>query len=65
MTMCDVAQRLEDRGIAIGRKEGRAEGVDRMSKLVTHLLKQGNPVDAERAASDPEFREQMFKALNL
>lgn len=60
-TMCDVAQRLEERGVA----KGRTEGMDRVSKLVNFLAKQGKTDEILKVTSDPKYRDQMLKTFNM
>ena len=72
-TMCDVAQMLEDRGMAKGMAQGMAQGIaqgqeqgmDRVSKLINHLAKQGKTDEILKVTSDTEYRDQMLKALNM
>ena len=64
-TMCDVAQMLEDRGIAKGIAQGQEQGMDRVSKLINHLAKQGKTDEILKVTSDTEYRDQMLKALNM
>ena len=49
----------------IGREEGLAEGEQRLGALMTRLLSLGKTDDAFKAASDPEFRNQLYKQYNL
>ena len=74
-TMCEVAQKLEERGMIKGEAKGRAEGeakgraegsidgMNRLSKLVNHLARQGKTDEILKVTSDPEYRDQMLKAF--
>ena len=48
-----------------GREEGRAEGELRLSALMSKLLSSGKTEEAKMAASDPSFRNQLYKQYNL
>ncbi|MGN0376704.1 MAG: transposase [Suilimivivens sp.] len=47
------------------RAEGRAEGSERMSRLVILLTEQSRTEDLVRAAKDTSYREVLFKELNI
>lgn len=53
------------KGLAEGRAEGRAEGERRIALLMTKLKELGLVEDAFKAASDPEFRNKLYKEYNL
>ena len=44
-----------------GRKEGRKEGENQLGQLMSLLLKQGKVAEAGKAASDPEYRNQLYE----
>ena len=46
-------------------EEGRAEGADRMARLVEMLLKAGRTDDLQKASTDPVYREQLFKEFGI
>ena len=48
-----------------GRREGRLEGQDMISSLMERLLSAGRIEEAKRAASDPEYREQLLRELSM
>lgn len=52
-------------GRAEGLAEGRAEGERRIALLMTKLKELGLVEDAFKAASDPEFRNKLYKEYNL
>ena len=66
---CDVLDRVENRGIEIGRKEGReegkTEGEDNFVLLYQKLYSQGRSEDFERACDDKQYREQLKKELGI
>ena len=47
------------------REEARTEGEQRMGALITKLREQGLIDDAFKAASDPEYRNKLYKQYNL
>lgn len=52
-------------GREVGLAEGRAEGTNRMARLVEALLNANRYDDAKKAASDEDFREKLFREFNL
>ena len=52
-------------GVAIGEAKGEAKGKHLMGKLMTILFQQGKLEEANRAASDDAYCEQMLKEYNL
>lgn len=73
ISMCELLDKIENRGIEFGKKEGRLEGrlegrfegESRMSKLFLILMKEGKITEAKRAAEEDEFREKMFKEYGI
>ncbi len=67
--MCDVLDRVEARGVAIGEARGVAigekRGESRLAALMDKLLSLGRVDDARRAAKDEKFRADLFKELNI
>ena len=63
--MCNLSTAIENQGINKGRAEGRAEGVDLMSKLVKILLAEKRYSDAEKASDDAEYRDQLLRKYKL
>ena len=41
--------------------EGKAEGMDNLSKLINHLAKQGLTDEILKVTSDETYRDQMLK----
>lgn len=67
--MCDVADRIEKKGIAKGRAEGRAEGreegEEKMSKLVSVLLEKQDYAAIQKVTEDPEIRKEYFSRYGI
>ena len=64
--MCDVAQRLEDRGIQIGIEEGRAEERVKCNQIIYSLVEEKS-ISMEKGAEKLEIsveklKDDMFKA---
>ncbi|MDO5135257.1 MAG: hypothetical protein Q4D55_04320 [Eubacteriales bacterium] len=49
----------------LGRKEGREEGLDRMSCLMRLLKENGRMDDMQRSWSDKKLLNQLFKEYNI
>ena len=68
-TMCDVLDRIENRGFRngqeIGQEKGMKMGENKMAKLVSTLLALGRMVDIERVAADPEYREALYQEFGI
>ena len=54
-----------EEGRTEGRQEGRQEGETRLGRLIERLFALGRGQDAARAASDPEYRRQLYEALDI
>ncbi|MFG6320600.1 MAG: hypothetical protein K1W41_03360 [Lachnospiraceae bacterium] len=54
--MCELLDRIENRGIAIGEKRGR----EQINQLVAILLEQNRLDDIKRAISDMNYQEQLM-----
>ena len=68
LTEYDEARTLKtffNEGRDAGREQGRAEGMDRVSRLVNHFAKQNKTDEILKITSDPEYRDKMLKALNM
>ena len=48
-----------------GIRMGRAEGENKMADLMQKLFSQGRVDDAQRAASDQTYREELFKEFQI
>ena len=62
-----VEGRAEGRveGRAEGRAEGRVEGEDRLARLMKLLFGQHRFEDAQRAATDAAFRDQLYREFQI
>lgn len=56
ITVCE----LFDQYVRQGRKEGRAEGENRLAKLIQMLMDGGRSEDVKKAVSDQNYREQLY-----
>ena len=48
-----------------GRAEGRVEGEDRLARLMKLLFGQRRFEDAQRAATDAAFRDQLYREFQI
>ena len=60
-TMCEVLDRVEEKGKA----EGKAEGETLLANLMVKLFSLGRTADAELAANDEKARKRFYKEFNL
>ena len=65
MIMMIREQELIEQGLVQGRAEGVQQGEGRLAKLIEKLFSLGRSQDAVRAASDPEYRRQLYSELEL
>ncbi len=63
--MCDVLDKVENRGIAKGKAEGKIEGEDALALLMKKLFDQNRIEDAKRASTDKEYRNRLMKELGM
>ncbi len=67
--MCDVIDRIENRGIEKGRKEGRVEGRQEgrqeINLLMKKLFAQKRFEDAQKATEDTEYCTQLLKEFAI
>ena len=59
--MCDVLDKVENRGI----KKGKAEGEDNLALLMSKLFAQNRVDDAKRASEDKVYRTQLMKEFGI
>lgn len=64
-SMCDVAERLEQKGKLEGRIEGRLEGENQLMKLISALVADNRQDDISRLTSDPAYKEQLYKEYQI
>ena len=69
INMCEVLDRIEQRGIEKGIEKGRAEGlslgVSILNKLNAILIKNGDLESLIKANEDKEYREELLKKYGL
>lgn len=71
--MCEIMEKIQNEGIAIGRAEGkaegriegRAEGEARFGSLVGMLMSAGKSDDIVRAISDSAYRSQLYEKYHI
>ena len=63
--MCDVLDRVEERGITIGEARGEKKGERRLAELITRLFSDGRGSEVEKAASDEQYRAKLFKEFQI
>ena len=71
--MCEILDKIENRGIAKGRAEGKAEGIaegnvegkNQMADLMKRLLDENRIEDAKRAAEDPVYCDELMKQYGI
>ena len=71
--MCEILDKIENRGIekgmaegmAKGRVEGNAEGKNQMADLMKRLLDENRIEDAKRAAEDPAYCDELMKQYGI
>ena len=59
--MCDVLDKVENRGIA----KGESRGENKMALLVKNLLDQNRIDDVKRASEDEVYRDQLIKEFGI
>lgn len=64
-SMCEVLDKIENRGIATGRKEGLATGLSSTQALINLLLEENRLDDLRRASTDREYLLQLLKEEGL
>ncbi len=63
--MCEVLERIENRGIQIGMQRGTQKGEEMFALLVDKLLESGRMEDVRRATKDKEYRQQLMKEFGI
>ena len=48
-----------------GKQEGKREGEDRLSALIRRLLNTGRSNDVSLAVSDTNYREKLYREMNI
>lgn len=63
--MCDVLDKVENRGIEKGIAKGESRGENKMALLVKKLLDQNRIDDVKRASEDEKSRAELMKELGI
>ena len=75
--MCEILDKIENRGIEKGRAEGIEEGIEKgkaegnvegksqMADLMKRLLDENRIEDAKRAAEDPAYCDELMKQYGI
>ena len=63
--MCDVLDKVENRGITKGIEKGEIEGKNQMALLVKKLLDQSRIDDVKRVSEDEAYRDQLIKEFGI
>ena len=71
--MCEILDKIENRGIEKGRAEGMAEGIEKgniegksqMADLMKRLLDENRIEDAKRAAEDLAYCDELMKQYGI
>ena len=61
VNMCEVLERIENKGKA----EGKAEGMNNIRTLMQKLFSEGRIDDARKAACDMDYCEKLLKEYGL
>lgn len=59
--MCNLSAGIEKKGI----EKGRAEGENRLSRLISHLLKLGKTDEIRAAADSEQMRNELYKKYGI
>ena len=60
MTMCEVLDRVENRGIQKGIQKGITQGENTILSLMNYLLSNNRTEDAKKATEDKEYRNKLL-----
>ena len=67
--MCEILDKIENRGIEKGiekgKAEGNAEGKSQMADLMKRLLAENRIEDAKRVAEDPAYCDELMKQYGI
>lgn len=63
--MCDVLDKVENRGIAKGKIEGEMEGKAQVTTLMKKLFEQNHIDDAKKASEDAAYRDRLLKEFGI
>lgn len=65
ITMCEMAEELEQAGIQKGRQQGMIQGLTRVNQLNQRLIKDNRTAELFQATQDPELQEKLMKEYGL
>ncbi len=63
--MCDVLDKVENRGIAKGKIEGEMEGKAQVTTLMKKLFEQNRIDDAKKASEDVAYCDRLLKEFGI
>lgn len=63
--MCNLSDRIEEKGIEKGLEEGKKQGESNFAALAAKLLKADRAEDLLKATKDEEFREVLYQELGI
>ena len=63
--MCDVLDKVENKGKVEGRLEGKIEGKAQVSLLMKKLFDQNRIEDAKRASEDSAYCDKLLKEFGI
>lgn len=63
--MCDVLDKVENRGIAKGKIEGEMEGKAQVTTLMKKLFEQNRIDDAKKASEDAAYCDCLLKEFGI
>lgn len=67
--MCEVLDRIENRGIQKGIEQGRAQGIeqgeDKLALLMSQLVKQNRITDIAKASEDRAYRADLMREFGI
>ena len=63
MTMCEVLDRVENRGIQKGIQKGIIQGEDTILSLMNYLLTNNRTEDAKKATEDKAYRNKLLSEI--
>ena len=61
ISMCELLDKYENRG----REAGMAQGMERMSELINHLIGDGRSDEIARTVTDKEYQNQLLAEYGL
>ena len=63
--MCDVLDKVENRGIAKGKIEGEMEGKAQVTTLMKKLFEQNRIDDAKKASEDAAYCDRLLNVFGI